>query len=1054
MNDVEVLSDLLMRWEELREQGLEVSAGELCRDCEHLVPALEEQVRALLAMGALIEAPSLKVIESDTIRAEAIGSTTKLSTQADYRVLCSLAKGGLGEVFVARDERLGRQVALKVIRKPFDQDPQRMRRFVREAEITSRLEHPGIVPVHGIGRDDNGRLCYAMRMIGGETLKNAIDQLHCASVDASTHRSTHLTLRQLIGRFVTVCNTVAYAHSQGVIHRDLKPTNIMLGSFGETLVVDWGLAKTLESDYSIDTSDNQTSRVPENEFGPSNGETSTLDEYDALTIQGSVMGTPAYMSPEQSCGKQAGPASDIYSLGSTLYALITGRAPFGGQNMADLSSKLQRGDFLSPRSIQPGVARPLESICLKAMALSPADRYATALELAEDLERWLADESVTAHRESWNEEIRRWMRRHRSVTNSLAASGLVTLVGLAGFLVYMSRTNDRLQTAYQHEGDAKAEAMASAAVANQNAELAEQQSELALRSLQSVTFDIQRQLRNIPAAHKVRRSLLDTALKGLTEVATKLEQRPKIDQSLLVAHRDLGDVFFEVGTDEKSGGSTAAREQFQRALDIAQKLVADRPNDSDAQRELAVCYEKLGDAVLRTSAVAAARGFYQQSLAVREKMHRDNPDDAQIGRGVSISLNRLGTVAMQMGELEPARTYFTNALDLRMRYAVNTDRDGPDRELGVTFNHVGSVALKLGNAKEAIAFFQRSLEVFQERSKLFPMDFVAQRDPSVSFTYLGRASVALGELKDATDYYRRALDVSVSQATVDPSNASLQRDVMESSLDLASILGKLGKHDEARGHLQTAVNLSERLVSIDLSDSRAQRDLSISYDALADSLLTAKEYSDAIDLYTKSLAIAKKRAEDDPTDLRATRGVALGLTKLGDGLLANNQIETALENFRAALAIHLQRSAENPTNTQLQTNLAAYYQRVGVACRRLGKFDEANEHYLNALRIAERLVEEHPDNIPFHLLRITFHHSLGMLDQAHKRFNEAYEWYAKGRDIAQQLTIAGKLLGEDATWVSDFDEAIELCKNDELQSRESKAVPQPKETGDATGPRD
>ena len=1045
MNSDEVISDLLLRWEQLREQGIDISVRELCSHSPQFIPELEEQVRALLVMDALVDAPRLAELESKINSSDSRTTTSSMSTHATYSILRSHAKGGLGEVFVARDERLGRDVALKVIRQPYDRDPQRMQRFIREAEITSQLEHPGIVPVHGIGRDNSGRLCYTMRMIGGDTLQQAINQFHRAPILVRKDRSQHLALRQLIGRFVSVCNTIAYAHSQGVIHRDLKPTNIMLGKFGETLVVDWGLAKKLDDGYSLNENGKDVNNFPDTASEPNYAELETRDEHDQLTMPGTLIGTPAYMSPEQSRGEwiAVGPASDIYSLGTTLYVMLTGRAPFAGRNIAELKEKLQRGDFLPPHSVQPNVARPLESICMKAMALDPKDRYSTALEMAEDFERWLADESVSSHRESWLEESCRWMRRHRSAMTSVAASGLVALVGLAGFLVTMSLTNDRLRTAYRQEGQAKTEALNSAEIAMKNAELAGQQSELALRSLQSVTFDIQRQLKHVPAAHKVRRSLLDTALKGLAEVAATLELRPKVDHSLLVAHRDLGDILFEVGSDEKTGGIEAAREQFQRALDIARLLTADNPNDRDSQRELARCYDRLGDIDLRNSAVAAGRDHYQQSLVVREKLQSDHPEDAQTNLEVSISLNKLGEVTLQMGEVESARDYYAQALELRRRYTNDSGSGERARELAVSLSKLGLVTLKLGNAKQAFELFQSGWEICLERSNLYANDFLVQRDLSKSLGYLGEVSLALGNLQGAANYYGQSLDIDSVQAAADPANALAQRDVMQSSLDLAHVLAKLGQPDEACSHLQQAVDICEKLVASDPSDSRGQRDLALAYNSLADAYLTAQRHQDAIASCEKSLEICKKRVDADPSDLRAPRDVAIALTKLGDGLLASKQVDRALMNYRAAIAIHLERSAANPSNTMIQSNLAAYYQRVGVACRQADRFEEASGHYRQALQIADKLTTEHPDNIPFHVLRITVLHSLGLLDQTQHKFAEAYKWCSQGRDLAKLLTDDGKLVGDDATWVPYFDDAIKQCREDERTFTESTIAPKP-----------
>src|SRR5439155_13408619 len=211
-----------------------------------------------------------------------------LCTGSRYQVLRFHAQGGLGEVHVARDEELHREVALKRLQTPHASNPRSRRRFLREAAITSRLEHPSIVPVHSMGQDADGCPFYAMRFIQGQTLQEALEAFHTADRPDRDPSERHLALRQLLGRIVAVCNTLAYAHSKCIVHRDIKPSNIMLGPYGETLVVDWGLAKEIGG------------RGGERGPAPSAPETDAclLARAQAVTETGDVVGTPAYMSPE------------------------------------------------------------------------------------------------------------------------------------------------------------------------------------------------------------------------------------------------------------------------------------------------------------------------------------------------------------------------------------------------------------------------------------------------------------------------------------------------------------------------------------------------------------------------------------------------------------------------------------------------------------------------------------------------------------------------------------------------------------------------------------
>ncbi len=333
--------------------------------------------------------------DADRTTTYAVGTTT--SDGQRFRILRPHARGGLGAVFVARDEELHREVALKQVLDRHADDIHSRARFLVEAEITGKLEHPGIIPVYGLGHDPFGRPFYAMRLVRGESLKEAVAQFHRAEGPGRDPRERALALRRLLGRFIAVCNTVAYAHSRGVIHRDLKPANVLLGPFGETLVIDWGLAKVIGRPESAQDPAEATLR-PALAAG--------ADE----TLPGSMIGTPAYMSPEQAAGRpdEVGPASDVYSLGATLYCLLTGRPPVEESDVGRALLRAQRGEFLPPRSLDPAVEPAMEAICLKAMALQPKDRYPSPRELADAIDVLLASDYERleqAHRDLYQSQV-------------------------------------------------------------------------------------------------------------------------------------------------------------------------------------------------------------------------------------------------------------------------------------------------------------------------------------------------------------------------------------------------------------------------------------------------------------------------------------------------------------------------------------------------------------------------------------------------------------------------------------------------------------------------
>jgi serine/threonine-protein kinase len=319
-----------------------------------------------------------------------------------YRLLECVARGGMGVVYTAEDLNLHRRVALKVLDVPGTSDL--ANRLVREARVLASLEHPGIVPVHDVGTLADGRVFYTMKFVEGKRLDSYIESV--------------VSIPDRLRIFLRICDAVAFAHARGVLHRDLKPANIMVGPFGEVLVMDWGLAKILPGDDSnAATAPDPNATIfdkPTRAFG-SNAST----EVSIITGHGTVMGTPGYMSPEQARGdvESLDVRSDIYSLGALLRFMLTGRSD---------AAPAQDGRRLE---------KPLEAICSKAAALIPADRYSSVPEMAMDVSRYLDGFSVGAHQESLFEKAARFYRRYRFFILLIAAYLLMRVA----ILLFMHR---------------------------------------------------------------------------------------------------------------------------------------------------------------------------------------------------------------------------------------------------------------------------------------------------------------------------------------------------------------------------------------------------------------------------------------------------------------------------------------------------------------------------------------------------------------------------------------------------------------------------------------
>jgi serine/threonine protein kinase/tetratricopeptide (TPR) repeat protein len=733
-----------------------------------------------------------------------------------YRILRPHARGGLGEVYVAEDQELHREVALKEIQPEHAHNPHSRGRFLLEAEITGGLEHPGIVPVYGLGQYADGRPFYAMRFIQGDNLKEAIRRFHEADQPGRDTGERSLALWQLLRRFIDVCNAVAYAHSRGVLHRDLKPGNIMLGKYGETLLIDWGLAKPVGRDRAGSAGPEERTLRPSSGSGV------------AATQMGSAIGTPGYMSPEQAAGQldQLGPASDVYSLGATLYALLTGQAPFPERAVGDVLEKVPKGDFPRPRQLKPAVPAALEAVCLKAMALRPEDRYPTALALAAEVEHWLADEPVSAYREPWSVKSRRWMRRHRTLVAGAAAL-LVAAVPLS-LVIAINREQARRQLAQQKQ------------IAEENEKAAterEAETKAVLAFVEDRVFAAARPERQAGGlGHDV--TLRRPAEAALPFVAESFTDQPLIEARL---RQTLGSSFWYLG-DAKT-----AAEQYEAARALfAQHRGPDHPDTLRSMNNLANSYYALGRH-------ADALKLREETLALRKaKLGPDHPDTL-------MSMNNLANSYEDLGR-------HADALKLREEtLALSKAKLGPDHPdtLG-SMNNLARSYAALGRHADALKLHEETLAL--RKAKLGP----EHPETLQSMYNLARSYAALGRHVDALKLFEEALALRKSKLGPD------HPDTLMSMSNLANSYYALGRHADALKLDEETLALNKAKLGPDHPDTlRRMNNLASSYDALG-------RHADALKLHEETLALRKaKLGPEHPETLQSMYNLAVSYAALG-----------------------------------------------------------------------------------------------------------------------------------------------------------------------------
>jgi serine/threonine-protein kinase len=321
----------------------------------------------------------------------------------DYELLQEIGRGGQGVVYRARQKSLNRVVALKVIGLGQWATKAHVRRFRLEAEAAARLEHPCIVPIYEVGERD-GACYFSMKFVEGGQLDEVV---RSATADSSCGERAPMSIRQAVELIAKVARTVHYAHEHGILHRDIKPGNILLDANGEPHLTDFGLARLLETESSV---------------------THTLD----------VLGTPSYMAPEQAVGNNAAvsSATDVYGLGAVLYQLLTGQPPFAGGTTYETIKLLLDTEPRQPRLLNPKIDRDLSTICLKCLDKDPTRRYPSAIALTQDLQRWLKHEPIQARRTGISTHARKWVRRNRSIAALIALS--VALAAGSGWIIWKS----------------------------------------------------------------------------------------------------------------------------------------------------------------------------------------------------------------------------------------------------------------------------------------------------------------------------------------------------------------------------------------------------------------------------------------------------------------------------------------------------------------------------------------------------------------------------------------------------------------------------------------
>ncbi|MDA1013597.1 MAG: protein kinase [Planctomycetota bacterium] len=905
----------------------------------------------------------------------------KPQQQSRYTLTRVYGEGGLGQVWLAVDPDLKREIALKRIRPNKDSNKDAHTRLIREAQITGQLEHPNIIPVYElIHSDENGRPYYTMKFLRGRTLMDFIEDYHDHKKDGVAEP---LELVELLGSFIDVCNAMAYAGSRGIVHRDLKPQNIMLGDFGEVLVLDWGLAKRFAEEEDAVNGE----RPVELGEGVSRSQ----------TMMGGVVGTPAFMAPEQASGenKNIDARTDVYGLGAVLFSILAGVPPHRGsktknsiKDTVDLLKRISSGDTPSVRDVDASIHKTLDAICRKAMQPEPGKRYQDARELAHDVTRYLADERVSVARESVRDRIGRWLRKNRVWAQSIAGAVLiVTAVAIAAAgLIFDAHRNE----VAAHEATERA--LAGESKAKATAQTAEAESTdsfiAARRTVDTLYRDLSESLSEYPAVQKLRASLLEGAAAEYQKLADVRSDVPKLRLESARALVRLGDVWRLLGNFENSTNA------YRNALERLAALPDEEAAGLEARSERVTCLNGLGltwgfiAPVETKDRVAKSVGYYKEADRAVKQLLTEFPQRVELRQLESRVKANHGSLLSRTNQIDQSLQLLAEAETGFERIAETAATPENIEELAKARVARARVLLIAGNIPEAKAAFEQAIDVYKR--------LVAEHKKSTEFLRgladarltLANASNEDDTLSERLASYLECVDDYLALLNARPDVPLFRQNLVSAEANVAQVLGRLGRNHEAAQHAKTALEQVMHLVNANppnLDFDLLEVYVRVTFGQV---LRDTGNFADAEVAFSSAIGICESLVKQYPNDMSVWRVYAEATNNLGVLLLLTNQANPARQAFAVAGERFKNALKINPKNGVVANGYAWSLSYLADALRELSRAKEAAGFYDKAFQVRHDLSMSNAA-IPFEIGQATVWLWLNCPDESKRNLTDA-----------------------------------------------------------------
>ena len=690
-----------------------------------------------------------------------------------YRIIRQIGRGGMGAVYLAEraDEQFEQRVAIKLIKRGMDTESV-LRHFRNERQILASFNHPNIARLFDGGTTTDGLPYFVMEYVEGVPIDK-----YCNERD--------LPIGERLKLFREVCAAVTYAHRHTVIHRDIKPSNILVTSDGIPKLLDFGIAKILQTGDGVEL---------------------------LVTATGVRPMTPEYASPEQVRGDPVTTASDVYSLGVVLYGLLTGTSPYRFTSRAprDVEHAITEQEPTRPSTVIADDKNPhsairnpkllrgdLDNIVLMALRKEPERRYQSVDQFSEDIRRHLDACPVLARKDTIGYRAAKFVRRNQAAT---IAAALVLLALIGGIIA----TSSEAHRAKIQEATAKAEKARAERRFNDVRQLAH-----------SVLFDYHDAIKNLPGATRVRERLVKDALVYLDSLAREAGGEPALQRELAAAYERVGDVTGEA-YGASLGDMAGALQSYEKALRIREALVAAAPHDVQSRRDLGDIYRKVGNQLLETKEAARGVEYLKKSLALSFSLAQELPRDSDIRRELAENYNSVGAALRDIGDTAGALEHLRKALPIYEELlAVNSRDRGLRRSLSVVYQNIGTTLFLTNDTKGALENNQKVVVLREALVAEDPTNADYRRILAVSYQDDGDYRSWAKDNAGALESFRKKLAIDEQSVAADPANAQAAGDLAYSNTRIGELLANSGDYAQAVGFLGRAADAYEKSLARD-----------------------------------------------------------------------------------------------------------------------------------------------------------------------------------------------------------------------------------------------